>query len=131
MYEFQGLIFKQTCSACPEQYDVYDRDAKPVAYVRLRWGWLRADCPDCGEETVYEASIGDGCTGSFESDEQREHHLKEIARAVNLYYGNQTNEPCSICTETIDDVEIHTSKSGWYTPTDFQVRFCPFCGRKL
>lgn len=32
------LDFRQTCGACPEQYDVYDMSNKQVGYVRLRWG---------------------------------------------------------------------------------------------
>jgi hypothetical protein len=130
MYEIQGLIFKQTCAACPEQYDVFDKDAKEIGYVRLRWGELYAECP-YGGDVVYEASVGDGLAGCFESDEQRMRHLTQIAEAINLYYENDTGEPCPICKEEILDVEIYTKESGWYTPRDFDVKFCPYCGRKL
>lgn len=34
---YNGLVFEQTCYACPEQYDVYKDDAI-AGYVRLRWG---------------------------------------------------------------------------------------------
>ena len=41
----EGLDFKQTCGACPEQYDVF-KDEKQVGYVRLRWGDLSCRYPD-------------------------------------------------------------------------------------
>ena len=67
-----NIEFHLTCSACPEQYDVF-KDNKQVGYVRLRWGHLRAEYPDvCGEE-VYSAEIGDdACTGI--------HHMYGIVR---------------------------------------------------
>ncbi len=51
-----------TCSACPEQYDVFDKqEQRQVGYLRLRHGYFRADYPDCGGNTVYSAdTIGDG-----------------------------------------------------------------------
>ena len=64
-----------TCGACPEQYDVFDGD-RQVGYLRLRHGHFRADYPDSGGETVYEAdTIGDGL---FDSDEREEHLTKAI-----------------------------------------------------
>lgn len=77
---YQGLEFKLTCYACPEQYDVF-KDNKQVGYVRLRWGRLRAEYPDvCGEE-VYSAEIGDGAwTGAFLNEDERTFHLTKIAK---------------------------------------------------
>ena len=75
----KGLCFCKTCDACPEQYDVYDDHENIVGYIRLRWGYLRCDYPDVGGETIYEANIGDGFTGCFESNEQRMEHLNNIA----------------------------------------------------
>lgn len=58
-----------TCSACPEQYDVFDDSSgAKVGYLRLRHGYFRADTPDCGGETVYDADTnGDGV---FDPDER-------------------------------------------------------------
>lgn len=66
-----------TCGACPEQYDVFDdSDGKKVGYLRLRHGYFRADYPDCGDETVYEAETkGDGI---FEDDER----MPQLSAAV-------------------------------------------------
>lgn len=58
-----------TSVACPEQYDVFDDSTgKKVGYLRLRHGFFRADYPDCGGDTVYEAETkGDGI---FDDDER-------------------------------------------------------------
>jgi hypothetical protein len=73
--EYTGYTLEQTCFACPEQYDVYNRDGIQVGYLRLRHGYFRADYPDVGVEVVYETSnvIGDGI---FE-DEEREIHISK------------------------------------------------------
>jgi hypothetical protein len=71
-----------TCSACPEQYDVFDNTTtEKVGYLRLRGGWFRADYPDCGEETVYEANpAGDGM---FDDDAERALYLKQAVQAIH------------------------------------------------
>ena len=77
--ELEGLIFEQTCSACPEQYDVFDGENQ-IGYVRLRWGHLSASYPDVGGSYVYSAMIGDGgWTGMFTSVSERKEHLTKIA----------------------------------------------------
>lgn len=69
----------RTCTACPEQYDVFLGELE-VGYLRLRGGWFRADYPTCGGATVYEASPrGDGI---FEDDE-REPHLRAAVAAIH------------------------------------------------
>lgn len=40
------LDFRQTCFACPEQYDVFDDNHNYIAYVRLRHGCFRVDNAD-------------------------------------------------------------------------------------
>lgn len=79
-----------TCPACPEQYDVFDKDEKPVGYLRLRHGYFRADYPDCGAETIYVASPkGDGI---FDDDE-RQHYLTEAVAAIDARIKrDQTND---------------------------------------
>lgn len=80
--DIKGLNFERTCSACPEQYDVYDSNGSIVDYIRLRWGSLTCEYPDVGGELIYEASVGDGWTGCFQSDKQREYYLDDIADKV-------------------------------------------------
>ena len=80
--KIKELEFKCTCSACPEQYDVFDSDGSIVGYVRLRWGGLTCEYPDVGGEVIYEADIGDGWCGSFESESQRVEHLNNIADKI-------------------------------------------------
>lgn len=76
-----GLEFRQTCSACPEQYDVYRGDVQ-VGYVRLRHGSLRADVPRCGGQTVYSTIDVDG-DGCFNSYDEMLRHLTAIAEIIN------------------------------------------------
>lgn len=77
------LLFVRTCSACPEQYDVYDPNDHLVGYVRLRWGSLYCSYPDVDGEIIYEAAVGDGWTGCFQSEEQRHEHLRNIAECIS------------------------------------------------
>ena len=74
MYTIDGLKFEQTCSACPEQYDVYG------ALVHLRHGSF----------TVYNASglliFHDNpprADGIFEDEYQRMEYLQKAADAIN------------------------------------------------
>lgn len=73
-----------TCGACPEQYDVFLGDLQ-IGYLRLRHGHFRADYPDVGGETVYEASPrGDG---EFEDDE-RDYYLRHALKALSDRHAN-------------------------------------------
>lgn len=68
-----------TCGACPEQYDAFLNGIQ-VGYLRLRHGFFRVDFPNCGGETIYEASPrGDGV---FESDE-RDYYLRFAVDAIH------------------------------------------------
>lgn len=79
-----GYRLDRTCLACPEQYDVFAGDLQ-VAYFRLRHGRFRVDVPDCGGETIYEASPeGDGIF----TDNERMRYLTEAITAVQTYYAN-------------------------------------------
>ena len=75
------LIFKQTCFACPEQYDVFDENDKQVGYLRLRHGYFRVDFPDCGGETIYSSDNvkGDGC---FYDEKECRHYLNRADNAI-------------------------------------------------
>lgn len=73
-----GYVLQQTCGACPEQYDVF-KDGKQQGYLRLRHGHFRVDFPDCGGETIYEASPEGG--GIF-YDHEREFYLTKAVEAI-------------------------------------------------
>ena len=63
--EFQ-YVLSQTCFACPEQYDLFDKHANKLGILRLRYG--RFTARNVLGEVVYEANPkGDG---AFESDER-------------------------------------------------------------
>lgn len=79
----KGLEFNRTCSACPEQYDVYDDNHNLVGYVRLRWGDITCEYPDVFGDVIYSASVSkDGLAGMFDSEEQRRYHLSAIADRI-------------------------------------------------
>ena len=72
----EGYVFKLTCFACPQQFDVYDQLGQMVAYLRLRHGTFRVTCPDYGGQVVYEVQTkGDGI---FEKEEE----LPQLKKAV-------------------------------------------------
>lgn len=74
------IRLRMTCGACPEQYDAFvDGTEVKVGYLRLRHGHFRVDFPDCGDETIYEATpVGDG---QF-LDEERDYYLKFAVDAI-------------------------------------------------
>lgn len=81
-----GYYLQGTCSACPEQYDVFDNKDQQVAYLRLRHGHFYASVPDVGGDVVYEADPeGDGCF----MDHERVKYLTEAILAVQEYYINR------------------------------------------
>lgn len=51
-----------TCSACPEQYDVFYGEQR-VGYLRYRGGTFTAEYPDCGGEVVFAVEYGDNLSG--------------------------------------------------------------------
>lgn len=78
----KGLDFIETCSACPEQYDVKDERGNMVGYVRLRYGGLTCEYPEVGGELIYSQYFGEDWMGCFESDEQRKNYLSIIANKI-------------------------------------------------
>ena len=81
-----GYRLERTCTACPEQYDVYDWAGNQVAYLRLRHGYFRVRVPDYGGTVVYEAQPeGDGIFSGGE----RQHYLTEAILAVQAYLLNR------------------------------------------
>ena len=82
-----GFKLIRTCIACPEQYDVYkvneDGSEENVAYLRLRHGTFRAECPFNGP-VVYKSTDMRG-DGTF-YDEERDQFLNEALEKVKEFY---------------------------------------------
>ena len=84
--EIKGLLFKITCGACPEKYDVF-KGNEQVAYVRLRHGWLYVSDPSMNDiwwqiddtDDVTPQLKGDGI---FDSPEERYYFLNKIADVI-------------------------------------------------
>ncbi len=85
------LHIVQTCWACPEQYDVFHGNSEAqVGYIRLRGGRMRVDCPDVGEEVVFEHEWPDDpYKGEFEDEEERQHFLTKARNAIAEWWNRQ------------------------------------------
>lgn len=83
--EIGGLVLEQTSAGCPEQYNVFNYKGEKVAYLRLRHGCFRADCPnESGEmETIWWTYDCRG-DGSFYSDE-RLYFLKKAVKEIKKH----------------------------------------------
>lgn len=78
----EGLRFVMTSPSYPEQYDVFFGD-RQVGYVRLRWGFLAADVPEAGGETIFESEDEDEIGyGEFATAELRAIWLTRAAQAI-------------------------------------------------
>lgn len=86
----EGLNFKKTCDACPEQYDVF-KNGKQVGYVRLRWGGLSCRYPDYEGDEIYSESFQDAWKGCFDDDNERNKYLLIIANELNNYLEENEN----------------------------------------
>lgn len=87
------VLFERTCTACPEQYDVYNEAGEGIGYVRLRWGKLYAEYPCIDGEVIYEQNYEDKYKGSFGSEEERKNTLQQIGEAyVRKIVGNEYTE---------------------------------------
>lgn len=89
-----NLIFQQTCSACPEQYDVLSPDGEIIGYVRYRHGCLSADyyppekcnCYGDSSESIFHQGVGnDGWRGILTAEE-RDYYLPLIANEIASRY---------------------------------------------
>lgn len=89
------LKLVMTCSACPEQYDVYFGEDQ-IGYLRLRHGFFRAEYK--GEMVFSGYPNGDGC---FEGEE-RNKWLTRACIAI-LHEHEDTLESLSLY-EVVDDV---------------------------
>lgn len=76
---------KQTCGACPEQYNVYRND-ECVGFMHLRYGYFYVECAG---RMVHEANTrGDGI---FEESE-RDRHLTAGCKAIETALANEEGE---------------------------------------
>ena len=77
--EREGMRLVRTCTACPEQYDVFE-GRRLVGYLRLRHGRFTAHYGSSAGPVVYEAfTRGDGL---FDDEAEREEHLKAAQSAL-------------------------------------------------
>ena len=81
-YAIDGLLFRLTATACPEQYDVTDGRGRADGYVRLRHGTLRVDYPDHDGREIYRRTYPEGQKGCFWDEKERKETLEHIATVI-------------------------------------------------
>lgn len=76
---------KQTCSACPSQWDIYTEDGEYI-YARYRWGRLTVTLNPWqdGSKVLYCEDIGDDLDGILDTIELVG-HTKSILDWSKLY----------------------------------------------
>lgn len=77
----RDITFKCLSTEAPEQYNAYDPQGNLLGYVRVRWGFCTAWCPDCGGmDEVYSAEVRGWW--AFASNRERKNHFREIKRCI-------------------------------------------------
>lgn len=61
---------KQTCGACPSQWDIFTDDDRYI-YARYRWGWLSLtlNCGENNSQVIFAQAIGDELDGCMDLGE--------------------------------------------------------------
>lgn len=86
-----GYRLKQTCFACPEQYDVFSEETDElVGFMHLRYGYFYAEALKPERTSVYSANpkMSDG---TFHPEE-RQRYLTEAVGALDRYLRGLKNE---------------------------------------
>lgn len=83
-----GLDLVETCTSCPEQYDVFDGDTV-VGYIRLRGGFFYAAAPYCGGEYVLVEEF-ERHDGEFCDEETRGLYLTESVKRLKDWWQRKT-----------------------------------------
>lgn len=82
LYSKYGMELKITCSACPEQYEVF-KNGNRVAYLRLRHGYFTVTVPDVSGVDILEAHPnGDGIFKTHE----RLRFMTDALRSIVTHY---------------------------------------------
>jgi len=93
MINTDDLYIVMTCSAFPEQCNIYLSDRKTkVGYTRLRFGDFTVDYPDCGEKTVYEYEFDNEWKGSFDNEEEAAPFYEKALQAIVDAYNEDHKE---------------------------------------
>ena len=92
----EDIELRQTCFACPEQYDAF-LNGEMVGYLRLHHGYFRVEVPDAHGELVYSAdTLGDGIF----DPEERDVHLNAAREAIAASVNN--DRCCCLCTNCLN-----------------------------
>lgn len=76
----------------PEQYKAYDHNGNQIGYVRIRWGYCVAWCPDESSDTeVYVAKLKNGWW-NFGNNREQKKHLRRAKAAIAAWANQETPE---------------------------------------
>ena len=85
-FAIEGLLFRMTCQAFPEQYNVINGRGRQVGYLRLRHGRFYVACPDVEGDIILEHEFaGEEYKGQFDGNDERGMWLVRSARAINQW----------------------------------------------
>ena len=82
-----------TSSTCPEQYDIY-LFGRPVAYFRLRWGYITVieyDKYGSFGDNIFEMVYHDSTCGSLYSEDEKLIKLR-VEQEIIKHWLKQTDE---------------------------------------
>lgn len=79
---FEGLVFKMSSVASPEQWDIY-RNGSEIGYVHLRNGILTCRLYE-NEYPLYIKNFADINKNSFEDDSETSRYLIKVANAIEI-----------------------------------------------
>ena len=78
---YSNVEFIQTCSACPEQYNIVTKvEGKKKGYIHLRYGALTVEY---NGKPIYNYQFPDEWKGCFNGQDERTHYLNKIERIIN------------------------------------------------
>lgn len=83
----EEVRLRQTCSACPEQYELY-LGKQQIGYFRLRHGFFTVDYPDFMGTEIYAAEPnGDGI---FDDDERENYLLAGVNACLGEHFSRRS-----------------------------------------
>ena len=78
---YSNVEFIQTCSACPEQYDIVVKvDGRTKGYIHLRYGSLTVEY---NGKPIYHYEFPDKWKGCFNGQDERTYFLNKIKSIIN------------------------------------------------
>jgi|GEM_PF-3046290 len=88
LFRREGLELIQTCSSCPEQYDV-KKEGQMCGYIRLRSGRYTVEWPEVMKGMLHY-DVLEGNKDSFDEDERETYLTKALIFILRKLKANET-----------------------------------------